>query len=196
MNETLKMMKSVLDKDLSNLSNEQLVSMYKKTGYDSIIAQIFVDNYPLFWKQYQKSRGFIDADEAASLSLMIISRCLDSYKEDSGVKFTTFLFNALHNAYGSELTKKNRAMRKCEEVSLNNIREDDIEYQDLFGEEDSGYSLVEINMVIDSSHLNDKSKKICKFYINGYSQVAIASMMNVSSPMVHQTLKKLRTIHV
>lgn len=196
MNETLKMMKSVLDKDLSNLSNEQLVSMYKKTGYDSIIAQIFVDNYPLFWKQYQKSRGFIDADEAASLSLMIISRCLDSYKEDSGVKFTTFLFNALHNAYGSELTKKNRAMRKCEEVSLNNIREDDIEYQDLFGEEDSGYSLVEVNMVIDSSNLNDKSKKICKFYINGYSQVAIASMMNVSSPMVHQTLKKLRTIHV
>ena len=197
MNETLKMMRLAVDKNLSGLNNEQLVELYQKTGYDAIIAQIFVENYPLFWKQYSKSTGFMEEDEAASLSLMVINRCLDSYDASKKVKFITLLTNALVNAYGSELKKKNRLKRNDDnDVSLNNFLNDDEEYQDLFGVEENGYKRVEVNMVIESSTLSDRVKQICKLHISGYPNNVIADMFKISKPTVCQAIKKLRKINV
>ena len=120
MEETLKMMKSILNRNEGKINENELIKEYQNKLSPYILAHFYVSNYKLIYTISQNYRILTEEDRA-SFCLQELNKCLQTYDMNKNVKFTTYFVTCFKRRLYAETQMLNHANRKaiifCEDKS-------------------------------------------------------------------------------
>ena len=186
MQTTTKILNNYRDKEIRDLSLEQLSSLYRETHYDCIIAEAFERikrliiinnrNYPQF-----------EISDSISFALEKLQMCLLTYVPGSSNKFSTYFCKVYKNELRREAKQLN-THKRCviyNSTSLNYLVEEGF---DLVGQAD-----INCKTLILPDTLTEKEKLYCQLLSIDYgSNKEIAEFMGVSVMTLCNLRKSLR----
>lgn len=180
MNETLKMMKTIITGKEKEKSVDDLIKDYQNSLNPSILAYFYIQNYGLILKISNKETyKQIDNDDKVSYCLQSLDKSLQTYdfNNKSFTSYFTTIFQNLLRTHNITNHYNNRKanLYKCslDEIDELGIYEDD--YLDL-----------------DNYNLSSEEKEQCRLLVDGYTIKDISNMFKVSVQCVYQRNKKIR----
>lgn len=181
MEETFKMMKSVVEGYETTKSIEELIEEYKQNQNANILAYIFVKNYMLINKIASRYK-LLDTQDIASFSLMELDNAMKKFDFNKQCGFITFFYNCFDNRLKMEV---NKLMTKASVA--NYLVEDLPEYEEIV---DNNFTFSSVN----DYNLTKEQNELCNYLMDGYTIREIATMLKVSHTAIHNRIKKLRNI--
>lgn len=180
MNETLKMMKSILLGYERELTFNKLLNEYQQQFRPNYLAYMFVDNYGVIYQTSQCYSMLTDEDKS-SFCLQELDKCLHSFDITKQVKFITYFLTCY----------KNRLRTETEKLFLNTNRVNHItnnidDYRDILQYTDN-YD------ILDLKNYNLSASQIlqCDLIEKGYSFKEIAKLLGVSVQYIYQQNKNI-----
>lgn len=180
MEETLKMMKTVLLGCEDCMTVEEILQEYRQTFKPNLLAYLFIKYYKMIYNISQKYE-MLNKEDSVSFCLQELDTCMLNFSLDSKCKFTTYFLSCLKNRLRMEmkqlLTDKRYSNYVTEDIDscLNlSTGDDDIEVYDYM-----------------TNCLTEKEVEHCKLLYMGYTNKELSSMLKVSVQYIYQLNKKI-----
>lgn len=182
MEETLKMMESILLGKERETNEKELIEQYQRTLRPNILAYFFVVNYGLICKT-AKLYPKINDDDKASFCLQELDRCLQNYDANYNVSFMTYFIKCYTYCLNNEL-----ALMRC------NKRKALINYVDLESVVSVGVNdyLEDYDLILNEYKLTNSEKQHCKLRLAGYTIKEISKLLKITSAAVSQRNTKIK----
>ncbi len=189
MNNTMKLLESIITDDLASQSLEQLAGQYQKIKNPSILAASFKQLYRLVFCVSSKYYN-LNEEDVISYALETLDMGLQLYNKDKG-KFTTFFTTLLNNRLRTETQALSTDKRST--IFKSNSYEELVEN----GIETKDAALLMVNPFEDRlslKHYNLTKREIayCDLVIKEYTNKEIAEMWGVSVMTLSNLRKNLR----
>jgi hypothetical protein len=182
MDNTRQMLKRLITEESSKMDYKELATNYQKTQHSSYFATAFYKLFNLI-KQIHGYYSNVLPEDAASISLVLLDKCLLSYNFKNS--FTTYFYRSYSNRLKSAANfKRNRFPQKqlcVEDVSI---------YQHSY--DNTEQKFFELQHDISLMDLNVKQLQYIKGLCDGYNKTEIAKEMGVSTFYLNRGTK-LRT---
>lgn len=177
MEETLRMLKTILNGKEKNLSEGELIKQYKEGLYPNVLAYFYCSNFGVIL-QTSKKYPIITEDDRASFCLQILDECLQNYDFSYDTKFITYFLkcykNCLRTLYCEYTTNKRKILSDYEQIDELNISYcEDIHINDT-------------NTLLNEYNLTDTEKQQCKLLNMGYTIKEIARKLNLSQIAIYK----------
>jgi len=187
MNDTLKMLKTIIDTKHQKLTNEEISIEYKDSLSPALFALVFTRVYKIAIQQSQKFFGLTEAD-ICSFTLEKLDLALIMFDDSNGSKFSTFFTHVIYNKFREETESLSCHKRKV----IFNCNSYDKMVEDGFDKEfTEDYSL--IMEAVKSCNLTDKELAFCELAVDTYTNTDIANILNVSKMTISNIRKSLKT---
>lgn len=182
MEETLKMMKSIITGKECKVNENELIKEYQKELSPNILAYFYVDNYRILQKT-NLYYSILSTEDKASFCLQELDKCLQNYKLDNKVKFITYFIRCYKNRLRTESELLNTQKRKA---MLNIIDIDNIEIN-------ANCNLIEdTDFILNNYDLTKEEKKQCKLLNMGYSIKEIAKILGLAPITIYKRNDKIK----
>lgn len=180
MNETLKMMKSIILGYEKNLTLEELLTEYKQTLKPNILAYLFVKNFGGIYN-IGKNYTMLTEDDKISFCLQELDLCIHRYSFNRNCSFITYFFSCYKNK-----------LRMEEQQLLTDIRYSNYVTENI----DNCLNLCDNTNNFEvydyiNNCLTEKEVKHCKLLYMGYTNKELSSMFKVSVQHIYQINKKI-----
>lgn len=182
MEETLKMMESILNGKEKLIDEKELIKEYRKNLSPNILAYFYSNNYLLFYR-INNLYPIISNEDKASFCLQELDKRLQEYDLESNYKFITYFAKCYRNKLRMEteqlLVLKRKVLLYSEELKednhiINNMEIDNIDF------------------ILDNYNLTDVEKHQCKLLNAGYKIKEIASLLHKSSTWIYHQNKEIK----
>lgn len=183
MQETLKMMKSILIGGEDKSNENELIGLYKENKFPNILAYFFVKNYSLLQNVCSMYNLLTDEDKA-SFCLQELDKCLCNFDSNKNIKFTTFFIKYVRNRLNSENLTLIYNMHKI----MNNISSLEDNQDSISNELD----IENLNILLEEYKLTNIEKIQCNLINQGYKLYEIANMFGISKQTVSARNKKIK----
>lgn len=182
MDETLKMMQSILVGKEDVKVEKELIQEYKEKLSPNILAYFFVHNFGLIHKTSEKY-SILCTEDKASFCLQELDNCLQSYSFNSEASFITYFIRC----YKNRLYKETKSLNCVKRKTLNN-------YEQLDSLIDIGnYDYInDYDLILNEYSLTNDEKKQCKLLLAGYTVKEIAKLFKISSSAISQKNSKIK----
>ena len=188
MNETLKMLSTIIDPTDVERSLEDASAEYKKTLSPCILASAFNNTFK-FIISISTNYQSLSSEDVASLSLQCLDLALLQYDDSLSTKFITYFGGVLKAEFRSEQQRRNTQKRKANYIacSYDQMLEDGF---------DVSVDAVDCTFedLISISEMSDRDRKYCLLYDAGYSNSEIADILNISVRTIFNIRKNLREV--
>lgn len=183
MENTLKLMKSILNGKERYTNENELIKEYQEKLSPNILAYFYVNNFGLIVR-ISKLYPLLSTEDIASFCLQELDKCLQNYNSCLNVKFITYFSKCFKNKLRVEIESIQTQKRKSilNYVPLENIIEtytQDIE-------------LTNINTILDKYNLNKIERLQCKLLNYGYSIKEIAHILKQASITIYKRNDKIK----
>lgn len=189
MEETLKMMKSILWGKEKGLSEQELIKKYQDELCPEILAKFFVDNYLMNFRIGLLFPKLSDEDKA-SFCLQELDKALLNFDLSKNTKFSTYFYKCFKNCLRSETQKLFMQKRKLQ------ILVDYLETDKLYELSDKVYfdeiNSNDMDLFLSDYRLNNDEKECCKLLANGYSVKEIAKRFKVATITIYKKIERIR----
>lgn len=162
-------------------------------------------NRNLIYHVLKKNNLYYRKEELYDLGLIGLTKAINTYNNDKGIRFSTYAYTCIQNEIKQELRKENGIKRKANNctISLNkeiNCANDNIELQDLIQsntniEEEYEKKETIKELYININKLNKREKKlICYYYginCDKKNQEELSIMYNISQAQVSRRIKAI-----
>lgn len=180
MEETLKMMKTVIEGYEKDKSIKELLEVYKSKQTPNILAYLFVSNFGIIIK-VKNLFPLLDEQDVSSFSLQELDKAILNYDFNANCSFVTFFVACLRNRLRTE-----------SESLYNHIRFANYNTVDI----DACFNLGDGKDITDeledyNSNLSEKEKEHCNMLLSGYTVKEIANLLNISTTCVYERSKKI-----
>lgn len=175
MQETLKMMKSILIGKESKVDEKKLIIEYKENLSPNILAYFYCDNFGIIYKT-SKLYSLLSDEDKASFCLQELDKCLQNYNINGDAKFITYFIKCYKNRLRTEIQSLNYNKRKI------NILNDELNENI----EDYEFEITDTNLILNEYNLTSQEKEFCKLRNNGYKLYEISNIFNLSLPRINQ----------
>ena len=169
MRETLKMMRELIVGYEKDKEFEELLREYRELQSPNILAYLFVKNYGLI-STFSREYPLLDTQDIASYSLQELDKALTQFVPEKDCGFNTFYGACLKNRFRSEqglLQTDLRYANYCTEDFENHLELEDVNFD---------FELFDLN----NYSLTSKEKEQCKLYLEGYTTMEIAKLLNIT----------------
>lgn len=186
MQDTLKMLRTLITEESKEMTNEQLAEAYKKDKNPIYFATAFCKAYKLIRyvaENYIRDYGLTEED-VASYSLEKLDYCLLNYSDKA--HFTTFFVTVLKNKFRTE-TQALSMQKRCTMLYSSSL--DDLHEQGWDASEENDIGTEDI---LIGHNLTAKEKEYCRYIMSAYTNKEIAEKMNVSIMTLCNYRKNLR----
>lgn len=186
METTTKTLNNYRDKEIRDLSLEQLSLLYRQTNEDCIIAEAFEKLQKLIVVNSRQYPQF-ETSDYASYALEKLPMCLLTYVPSNGNKFTTYFCRVFKNKLREESQYLNTQKRKViyNSTSLDYLMEEGFDVTSSKG--------INCNTIVLPNNLTTKEKQYCELLAIDYgTNKEIAERMNVSVMTLCNLRKSLK----
>jgi RNA polymerase sigma factor (sigma-70 family) len=174
------------------------------------------DSFKLIVAKYEKLIYFIlnnykkryyinkyDIDELYNESLILLYKCIFSFRDDLGFFFKSYYMTSLNNYLYNLLRSENSLKRANEfsDYSLDYIYDDNMIFSQVIADNKSSYHFNNLNYCFlkDSIYkingsLKSEEKLIFTYFIEGYQYKEIADMLKIKIKKVDNTIQKCRKL--
>lgn len=181
MRETFKMMQSILTGKEKDTNEKDLIKQYKNELCPNILAYFYTENYGLIYNAAE-FYPYLSNEDKASFCLQILDKCLQKYKADSDIKFSTYFIKSFANC----LQTKTKLLLMQKRKLL-------FSTEPLFEEIVSGKELeIPLDSVLDSYNLTEIEKSHCKLLSAGYSLREIAKIFKITEACIYKRNSKIK----
>lgn len=182
MEETLKMMKSILLGKEGKASENELINEYQQKLSPNILAYFYVNNFGLIINISNNYKIIIDEDKA-SFCLQELDKCLQNYDLSNDTKFITYFITCYKRRLYAEVQMLNHKIRKanmfCEDINELEISKS----TDLITDDD---------YILSSYNLTNEEIKQCKLLNMGYTIKEIASILKLAPITIYKRNDKIK----
>lgn len=185
MNETRKMMMSIIMGTYTEYSDAELAEMYQKVEDPEILATEFVRLYGMIIRTTEQYFG-IDEQDFVTMSLERLHYCLSNYVSSKMCSFSSYYISCLKGTFWTKVEENSAAKRKLNSVacSIEGLMENGAgtdNYRDVIaGSYDIEYVYEDVSEFMDTSRLSDRESEYCNYLYKGYSNCEIAQLMGIS----------------
>ena len=180
MQETLKMMKSILTGEEGKVDEKELIKEYQEKLSPNILAYFYSDNYGLFCK-INTLYPIINEEDKASFCLQELDKCLLEY--NFSTKFMTYFCKCYKNRLRME-TEKLMTYKRRINITISNIDNSNlIEESNIIENEE---------LLLNQYNLNNKEKEQCKLLNAGYTITEISNILKVKPITLYKRLEKIK----
>lgn len=180
MEETLKMMKSILTGKEGTKDENELINDYKENLSPNILAYFFIHNFGLI-SNIGKSYSMLCDEDKASFCLQELDKALNNYNHNNS-KFITYFIKCYKRRLWAENQMQLHNNRKI--LCNYEILEDDLDNY----YEDEYFSIDEF---AKTYNLSKEEKLYCNLYNNGYSTKDIANIVKKSVQFIYKKRKNI-----
>lgn len=132
------------------------------------IEQLYILNKNLIYHACNNLKRIVDADEIESIAYVVFAESVKTYDSKLG-KWSTYFYKCL----------KNKVLNSSNKYTMHNP-------------EIYSVSQYEINNIIDYSFLTKREQQVLKLIYEGFKQVEISKILNISQPCVSITKKRIQ----
>lgn len=182
MQETLKMMKSIITGKECKVDEKELIKEYQKKLSPNILAYMFVNNYGIITNICNKYQ-LINEQDKASFCLQELDKCLQKFNFNYNVKFTTYFITSVRLRLNAEI-KKLKAIKRKVNILQSELLEDSIIKEDIYFEDNFKELFAEYN-------LTEKEINLCNLLKYGYINKEIAELYKVTPQAIHNQSRKI-----
>lgn len=180
MEETLKMLKTILLGYEENISLEELLHEYQKTLKPNLLAGMFIKHYKTICNVAEKYK-MLNKDDCASFCLQELNDCMLNYSFNKKCSFITYFVTCFANR-----------LRMETEQLLTDIRYSNYITEDI----DNCLDLCDTKNVFDSydyitSCLTKQEVAHCKLLYMGYTNKELSNILKVSVQYIYTLNKKI-----
>lgn len=182
MEKTLKLLKTIIEKDETTKEDKILIQEYQKSLKPSILACFYERYYKLFISIGNKF-VILSSEDKASFILEELDKALQNYNLIENTKFSTYLTTCLKNRFKMEIESLNTHKRK----TIYNL----ISYENMV---ENGFD-IESNVgisILDIPKLTDKQNLILNLLYKGYSLTDIAKKLNTTTQNIYNIRNKIQ----
>ena len=187
MEETLKMMESILTGKESKVDERELIKEYKEKLSPNILAYFYSSNYKLICKTNNLYPGILNEDKA-SFCLQELDKCLQNCNLDLENKFITYFIKCYKNRLRTEIKSLNVQKRKIifsvDNLSLKEIDNYIDARNDKYFENDDD--------VLNNYNLTTVEKNQCKLLSAGYTLKEISNMFKQAQITAYLRNKQIK----
>ncbi|WP_145413486.1 sigma-70 family RNA polymerase sigma factor [Paenibacillus xylanexedens] len=190
-----------------NFDNEAMIRLAKETQSEELKEQVIKNNIRLVVKMANQwaTKGSDEVDDLVSMGMIALINAFNKFDYTRGIKFVTYLCNAIWMEFSKNENKKKRKNRsKYVMVSIDNSKYKSSENgndkslaESLANDSHLEYENVDndcFNRKLDaaiSCRLTENEQKISRMYfLEGKELVDIGRELNVSRQAVHQAFKR------
>ena len=177
MNNTLKLLKPLVDPLLLGSTLDELALLYQQEPDTKVFATCFYKIFKLAIVSSKKYWG-LNEDDIASICLEKLDYCLRTYEPI--YSFTTYFTKVFENRLREETQKYSRKKRKCVLQSINDLINEGI------------YDTYNVLEMLLPKTLTDKEYKYCMLLSEGYDNAYISSKLGVSQTTLSNYRKSLK----
>jgi len=181
MEETLKMMKSILTGKEKEQDEKELIENYQKELLPNILAYFFTSNIGIIMKA-NKLYPILDEEDKASFCLQEMDKCLRNYNLENNNKFITYFVKCYKNRLRMEteqlLTQKRKAILNYEELN-------EITYNNT-------YEIESVDLLLENYTLSKTEKNLCQLLYLGYSPKEIAKKLCYNVATIYHYIHKIQ----
>jgi len=184
MQETLKMMKSILTGKESKVNEIQLIKEYQEKLSPNILAYFYSNNYGLLCK-INTLYPIINEEDKASFCLQELDKCLLTFNTDLNIRFMTYFSKCYKNRLCIESNLLNMQKRKANIncLDIENLQILSLDIMDSINDE---------NLILDNYNLTSKEKYHCKLLNAGYSINEISNILKLKPITIYKRLEKIK----
>lgn len=132
------------------------------------IEQLYILNKNLIYHACNNLKRIVDADEIESIAYVVFAESVKTYDSKLG-KWSTYFYKCL----------KNKVLNSSNKYTMHNP-------------EIYSVNQYEINNIIDYSFLTKREQQVLKLIYEGFKQVEISKILNISQPCVSITKKRIQ----
>lgn len=188
-------------KKYENLTNEELVEVYKAEGSEAAFEALMRNTEPLRYKVAQRYLNI----PGSELEDLMSEGALEMYKtvcnyESGKASFTSFLYSVLTRLYNTMFKLANSEKRNAHGMVLSfDQMNDNSEYEEdgdsmgntFFSVECDEYSMIEVRMLIETLGLSDRETLTINLLMDGKTPADIAREIGCKTPTVHSYIKRI-----
>ena len=182
MEQTLKMMESILIGKEKNIDEKELIKEYKNKLSPNILAYFYSDNYKIICRA-NNLYPIISDEDKASFCLQELDNCLQKFDLNVNHKFITYFIKCYKNRLRMEterlLVLKRKVILYSEDLKEDNLYVDNIEIENL-------------DYILDNYNLNEMERNQCKLLNAGYKIKEIANIFNQSTVITYVRNNKIK----
>lgn len=182
MEETLKMMKSILSGKEKKTNENELIKQYQEGLYPNILAYFYVNNFGLIYKT-SKLYPKLDDEDKASFCLQELDKCLQNYKFEKEVSFITYFIKCYKYRLNNMIIAMNSNKRK---IMSNYV---DIDELQAISTENC---IEDFDIICNEYELTIQEKQHCRLRLAGYTLKEISKLLRISSSAVCQRNSKIK----
>ncbi|MGM9543788.1 MAG: sigma-70 family RNA polymerase sigma factor [Romboutsia timonensis] len=132
------------------------------------IEQLYILNKNLIYHACNNFKNIADADEIESIAYVVFVESVKTYDSKLG-KWSTYFYKCL----------KNKVLNSLNKFTIYNT--------EIYSE-----STYEINNIIDYSFLTKREQQVLKLIYEGFKQIEISKILNISQPCVSITKRRIQ----
>lgn len=155
MKETFDLLRPMAMPPFTEMSLEDLSIEYQYTMDPCVLASAFIKLHDMIMRISKKYYS-ISTDDKSSIALVALDKALQMFDPGKGLKFITFFYTVLDNAYGVELGTQGRAIR-CANQNTEELNEFQV----------GSDEISTIHELIPPGILNEREMEICVMFANG-----------------------------
>jgi hypothetical protein len=180
MQETLKMMKGILNGKERETNEKELIKQYKDGLLPNILAYFYTSNIGII-SRTDALYPVLDSEDKASFCLQELDKSLQNFNLESSNKFITYFIKCY----------KNRLRMETEQL-LTQKRKIALYTEELNDEYMNDMQLENIDMILSNYNLNDIEVKQCKLLNAGYTMKEIAKIFKQSTITIYKRNNKIK----
>lgn len=184
MENTLRLMKSILNGKERNTNESELIKEYQESLSPNILAYFYVNNFGLITR-ISRLYPILTHEDIASFCLQELDKCIQNYDSNLNIKFTTYFSRCFKNKLRMEAEALQTQKRKSI-LNYTNIDNTTIEpySQDI--------ELSNIDFILDDYNLSLLEKLQCKLLHYGYSFKEIAGIFKQATITIYKRNEKIK----
>lgn len=181
MQETLKMMKSIITGEEVNYNENELILQYQQTKAPNILAYFFVNNYGII-KKTNLIYSILTSQDLASYCLQELDKCLLTMNVSKENKFITYFMKCLKNRLKAENNMLQMQKRKTI-LNYAELNENVPNFEN---------NIEDINIILDNYKLSKLEQLQCKLLNAGYTCKEIAKILKITPATVSNRNFKIK----
>ena len=183
MEETLKMMKSIIIGGLEQITEKELIIQYKETKNPSVLAYFYVQHFGAI-KTIANNYMLLSSEDKASFCLQELDKALLNFNTENNNQFLSYFYICYKNRLRTELESEMTYKRRIQYVA----GEYDEEYQGNTNE----ISLQDEDYILSQYNLTTDEKRQCRLLNMGYNFKEIAKILGFTPLTISIRTQKIR----
>lgn len=175
------MMKTIIMGKEKELTDRELIMIYKQNKAPNILAYMFISNFGMF-EIISNKWSMLDETDKASFCLEEINKALMNFDLEKNIKFSTYIFTCFNNRLRSETELINCQKRKSLLFSTecdDNTAQTELAFED-------------VNLILEEYKLNENEKQQCILTSAGYTLKEMTKMLNKTTRQLTYSNLKIR----